>query len=685
VQANGVYVARNVGVTMVRSVHRLLDAELVYRPRGTPRRDTLALVGWGLKGKYAQTAALALRLGLRYLAVEDGFLRSVRLGNVDPPLSLVFDDVGVYYDARTPSILERQIGTPHTAAERQRGGALAAAWRAGRVSKYNHVREVAPPVQGPYTLVVDQTFGDMSIELGLASPTSFMRMLEAALDEHPGLPVLLKVHPDVIAGRKRAHFEALPAGAASRVTLLATDAHAPGLIEPAHAVYVVTSQMGFEALIWQRPVRTFGMPFYAGWGLTADELQAPARRHTPHTVTLEDLVHAALIEYPRYLDPETLQRCEAERLIEWMSLQRRLRERFPPRIQAIAFSEWKQPVAQAFMAGSTLRFSPVLQTPVDPDEGVLVWGRGQPAPVPTVAPAPAAGTAPQSAPELHAEDGFLRSVGLGAGRVPPVSWVIDRRGIYYDATAPSDLEHLLETSDFPPALLERARALRLAIVEAGITKYNVGSGVWTRPAGRRPVVLVPGQVESDASIRHGAPGIRSNLALLQAVREARPDAFIVYKPHPDVLAGKRTGDEGEAQARAWCDQIVTSTPIHRLYEQVDEVQTLTSLAGFEALLRGLPVVCHGCPFYSGWGLTTDHHDTPRRTRRLSLDQLVAGALLLYPTYVSRVTGAFTTAERALWELAHWESAAPPVEPWRQRLLRRLLRRLKRWRNPQPRR
>jgi capsular polysaccharide export protein len=669
-----VYVARHVGVTMVRSLHHLLDAELVYQPSGTPRRDALALVGWGLKGKYTETAALARKLGLRYLAVEDGFLRSVGLGDTDPPLSLVFDDVGVYYDARSPSTLERQISRAHTPAEKLRAGALAAAWRSGRVSKYNHVREVSPPVQGPFTLVVDQTFGDMSIELGRATPASFTRMLEAALDEHPRLPVVLKVHPDVIAGRKRAHFEALPPGAASRVTLLATDAHAPGLLEPAHAVYVVTSQMGFEALMWNKPVRCFGMPFYAGWGLTADELPAPARRKPGHSVMVEDLVHAALVEYPRYLDPETLQRCAPERLIEWMSLQRRMRERFAPRLQVVGFADWKQPVARAFLAGSTVRFCETQQPPVA-DETVVVWGRSE---LP-LATTPKAG--PPAPAALRAEDGFLRSVGLGAGWVWPVSWVIDSRGIYYDAGAPSDLERLLEAGDFPPALIARAQALRLAIVAAGITKYNVGSGDWQRPAGAgRHVVLVPGQVESDASIRHGAPGIRSNLALLQAVRAARPEAYIVYKPHPDVLAGKRDGSGVDPQARAWCDEMVTTTPIHRLYEQVDEVQTLTSLAGFEALMRGLPVVCHGSPFYSGWGLTTDHHPTPRRTRRLTLDELVAGALLVYPTYVSRASGAFTTAERALWELAHWESAAPPADPWRLRLLRRL----KRWRDRLPR-
>ncbi len=262
-----------------------------------------------------------------------------------------------------------------SAEQRQRAEALAEAWRKARVSKYNHARETAPPIDGPFVLVVDQTFGDASIAYGMASAPSFARMLEAALDEHPDLPVLLKTHPDVIAGRKRAHFDALTPGQAARVTLLAANAHPPALLEAAAAVYVVTSQMGFEALLRGRPVRTFGMPFYAGWGLTQDELAAPERRRTPHAVPLADLVHATLVDYVRYIDPETRQRCAPERAIEWMGLQRRMRERFAPQVQAVAFSQWKKPIARAFFAGSTLRFVEQAE-PLASGEARAAWGRG---------------------------------------------------------------------------------------------------------------------------------------------------------------------------------------------------------------------------------------------------------------------------------------------------------------------
>lgn len=661
-----VYVTRRIGPRLTPHLSTLLGAPLHFRPLMWPRNDVRAIVGWGLKGVFARDAAWAQRAGLPYLALEDGFLRSVRPANGDAALSVIVDPVGVYYDAHRPSKLEQDIALTRTTDQHVRAERLITEWRDGRLSKYNHARELPPPVAGTFVLVVDQTAGDASITYGMASERSFTRMLEAALDEHPGVPVVVKVHPDVVEGRKRAHFGALTPGQASRVTLLASNAHPPALLEAAAAVYVVTSQMGFEALMWSKPVRCFGMPFYAGWGLTGDELPAPSRRHG-HAVALTDLVHAALVDYPRYVDPETFARCEAERVLDWMTQQRHHRERFAPRVQAVGFSQWKHTSVRTFLAGSEPRFveSPA---PLAKGEQRAVWGRG----------GPEAEVGVEDT-LLRIEDGFLRSVGLGANLVQPLSWVIDRRGMYYDARAPSDLEDLLEAGKFDTALLSRARALREAIVQRGITKYNVGGGAWQRPHGTHTVVLVPGQVENDASISFGAPAVRTNLGLLEAVRKARPDAWIVYKPHPDVLAGKRPGAANFDEAKHWCDEIVTDVPIHRLFEQVDKLHVLTSLAGFEALLRGKPVVCHGLPFYAGWGLTEDRIPHPRRTRQCTLDELVAASLILYPTYVSRVSGAFTTPERALYELQHWENLAPSREAAWLRAARVLKRLKDRWR------
>ena len=324
---------------------------------------------------------------------------------------------------------------------------------------------------------------------------------------------------------------------------------------------------------------------------------------------------------------------------------------FPLVIYACDFSIWKKPIVRRFFAGSRVIFVRSASR-VPADSALLVWGR-------KIIP----GKLAAGVQLIQLEDGFLRSVGLGADLIPPVSWVIDTRGIYYDATQPSDLEVLLQTTDFTPDLLARTVRLRERIVSNGLTKYNVGSNLWQRPVGAERVILVPGQVESDASLRFGAPGICTNLGLLRAVREANPNAYLLYKPHPDVVAGLRRKGQGEGEANHWCDEVVADVVMGELLQQVDEVHTLTSLAGFEALLRGKAVTCYGQPFYAGWGLTMDIEPILRRSRRLSLDMLVAGALILYPTYISRLTGRCTTAECTLDELLAWRTAETSGLPW----------------------
>ncbi len=239
---------------------------------------------------------------------------------------------------------------------------------------------------------------------------------------------------------------------------------------------------------------------------------------------------------------------------------------------------------------------------------------------------------------LWLEDGFIRSAGLGAAIRARASIALDSGGPSDDPAQESDLEHLLATIDAPPGLLARAAALRAAVVAGGVTKYNLPGAApeSAAPPGRR-VILVPGQVEDDASVRAGGGEIRSNLALLRAVRAAEPDAFLLYKPHPDIEAGFRRGRIPAAVLATLADQVIERAPMDAVLKRVDAVHTLTSLTGFEALLRGIPVTCWGAPFYAGWGLTEDRLPVPRRTRRLTLDELVAGALVLYPRCVDPLT------------------------------------------------
>jgi len=251
-----------------------------------------------------------------------------------------------------------------------------------------------------------------------------------------------------------------------------------------------------------------------------------------------------------------------------------------------------------------------------------------------------ADAAARGVPLVRVEDGFVRSVGLGSNLVPPSSIAVDRLGIHYDPAHPSDLEALLANEGFSPEMLARAARLRETIVAAGISKYgqDAAQPVPQRQPGRR-LVLVAGQVEDDMSVWLGGAGLASNLELLRRARALEPDAEIWFRPHPDVDAGHRVGAVRDADALLHADRIVRGGGMAPLLDTVDAVHVLTSLTGFEALLRGCDVTCHGVPFYAGWGLTRDLAAVPdRRGRALALDALVAGVLIAYPRYLDPVTG-----------------------------------------------
>ena len=639
---------QNLSLLRDKRLHRMLTLAGHELHLGLPGPDDGVLV-WGRSPTAWRGEHIATRRGASLVRVEDAFLRSIHPGRDrrEPPLGLIIDPIGVYFDSSRPSKVEQILLSTdfHNSNITALARPLSARILERGLSKYNNHDADLPPPDPGFILVVDQVRGDASIRHSKASEASFSDMLSAALHDHPKARIVIRTHPETAAGLRPGHFG--PHHATGRVTLLTAPVSPHRLLAAAADVYTVSSQMGFEAILHGHRPRVFGQPFYMGWGLTRDEQPLPRRTRT---LTADELFAGAMLLAPLWYDPCRDQLCGLEDVIN--QLEADVRAHHEDRLGHVASGMrlWKRArLQQIFGRVRPLRFS---DNPATADKlaaatgrSLLIW----------------AGREPENftpkAPCLRVEDGFLRSRGLGADLVPPLSLVTDDMGIYYDPTRPSRLDALI-SSPLPTGGRERANALLARLRAEGLSKYNLaGAPLPPLPQGHR--ILVPGQVEDDASIRKGAGEVRTNLALLIAVRAANPTAVLIYKPHPDVEAGLRPGAIRAEDLTGLADVIATKADPAKLLNAVQEVWTITSLLGFEALIRGLPVTCLGAPFYAGWGLTRDLGTVPLwRKARPDLAQLTHAALIAYPRYWDPLTRRPCPPEVALDRLASGDIPHP---------------------------
>lgn len=467
------------------------------------------------------------------------------------------------------------------------------------------------------------------------SSTVLAAMLEAALAENPGADIIVLAP---FAGRaSRQQREILERATACGCTVLAEAVNPWATIERARRLYVAGGETGFLGLIAGREVRCFASSFYSGWGATIDDPAVPQREARRN---IDEIVAATCLIATRYRDPYRQRAASFDDVLALLADWRRIEAANRRIAVCVGMSFWKRRRVADFLRSAERapafrrRAQRALTLARRRGGAIAVWASRVPAGLVEAA-------AREGIALIRVEDGFVRSVGLGSDFLPAASLVLDESGMYFDPRSTSDLEILLKESRFDARLIERACRLIDLLVARGITKYNVELG--RKPAssfqsaspGQR-VILVPGQVEDDLSVRLGGAGIRGNLELLTAVRASNPDAFILYKPHPDVEAGHRQGAVPNRLARNFADAIVRGWSTAALLERIDELHTLTSLAGFEALLRRRKVAVYGRPFYAGWGLTQDAAPIDRG-RRLSLEELVAGVLILYPRYLDPLT------------------------------------------------
>ena len=197
-----------------------------------------------------------------------------------------------------------------------------------------------------------------------------------------------------------------------------------------------------------------------------------------------------------YVNPFTGECMSVREVIELCGFWRRLIDKNCELGGGLGFAFWKQDNVGALMWGGAAPFQ-FLRTASEICSGeasVAVWRSKVP-------PAALAELEEQGRPLVEVEDGFLRSQGLGADCVPPLSITVDGAGAHFDPARPSELEALLQNGVFDQPLINRARRLRRLIVDAGLSKYSRGDVELNRRCEGRRHILVPGQVEDDRSVQ----------------------------------------------------------------------------------------------------------------------------------------------------------------------------------------
>ncbi|EOX8342179.1 capsular polysaccharide biosynthesis protein [Campylobacter jejuni] len=628
----------------------------LYKKNSKINKDDLFL-GWGRKKSGLKAINLAKKYKAKFILLEDGFIRSLNLGvENSPSFSMVKDDIGIYYDATAPSKLENLLNTYEFKDEEiKQAKKVIELIKKYKISKYNNNLDIPDDYfqkDEKRVLIITQTANDASLEFGLAKDFKTVDMIKDAIKENPDSKIYIKIHPDVLSGKKQSDLDinSLP-----KECILITENFNPiALLEFFDKVYTKTSGMGFEALIQECECVCYGMPFYAGWGLTKDKLECKRRMQKR---SLEEVFYAAYILYSEYFNPYLNQESNIFDTIQTLAKYKDIEKVNSNRLFMLGFTLWKRHFIKPFFNAkdNEIIFLNSLKSlagyKLKENDKFFIWGKriDYNTLKSTLVKKAQDEDLSNFTPKISlTEDGFIRSISLGSDLTRPFSLIIDDKGLYIDPNKASKLEEHLQNEIFDENMLNRAKNIIKILLENRFSKYNglKHENLKINAKIGQKIILIPAQVEDDASMILGGFGL-STLDLLKEVRSKNQDAYIIFKPHPDVLSGNRVGLKDETLILEFCDEIVKDCSIDSAIKIADEIHTITSTSGFDALLRAKKVFTYGMPFYAGWGLTKDKYRCERRTRKLSLEELVAGALITYPRYINPKTKTLCEIEVCL--------------------------------------
>lgn len=229
-------------------------------------------------------------------------------------LGFLLDDMGYYFDSHQASRCEQTLNADDYFLEDHellRSRMLIEKINKHDITKYNKyvtTGAVGFDLESDCILVVDQKKGDASIAFAGATDDTFADMMKAAIKDNPGKKIYFKRHPDSV----HKNFNSYRNRNVKEIEVLPDDIQINLVLNKCSKIYTVSSQVGFEGLLKGKEVVCFGVPFYAGWGLTDDRTYVPRRNKSRK---IEEIFHQVCIRQSVYINPHTGKRIELEALL----------------------------------------------------------------------------------------------------------------------------------------------------------------------------------------------------------------------------------------------------------------------------------------------------------------------------------------------------------------------------------
>lgn len=538
---------------------------------------------------------------------------------------------GVYYSSDEENIITHTLkNKEYTQDDLKNAGKLIEKIVKNKITKYNKILQPSfkPHKNCAKILVIDQVYNDASIKCNNHGLQEFQAMYNSAIQKANGKKIYIKTHPN---GNGYLHRIAKE----NEAIMLTDDYNIFDILQYTDEVYTVSSQAGFEALLAGKKVYTFGTPFYSGYGLTIDNTTTKRQNYT-----IEELFFASYIKACRYFIVKI--ECNLNEIIDVIITHKNLaiKNRTIQKMYFYQIPLWKMYTLKSFIFQKNVQivrvknFKEIQKKSFTKGDKIILWGFKA-----------SCNKIYQYAKEnnisiITFEDGFIRSVGLGSDFVPPYSLVMDSKGIYYNPKKTSQLEHIiLHNQTITPEQKERVENFIVLYKEMQISKYNIvqqntqeEKDFILQRANKKKIILITGQVSDDMSIIYGATKIQNYSHLVREVRKNNPSAFIIYKHHPDVIASNRNGYIESEYLLQYVDCITQNLTSIDAIQIADEIHTITSTIGFEALLYGKKVVHYGMPFYGGYGFTDDKSEIRNKRNVVDFNTFCYAALFLYPYY-----------------------------------------------------